>query len=172
MTACPQGYFKKEGSLNQTSCEKCSASCLACQGSSTSCTKCPDQSYLFESQCLYSCPAGLYASSTGHCRSCGDFCMQCLDGLTCTVCLEGFYLLEGKCIQKCPYGYTGVRIESAGTLTYNHILLTCRPCTSPCQECTQELDGSQYHCLSCLEGFYYHEDKCLARCPVGFFADQ
>lgn len=63
-------------------CMLCSEDCLACEGKSTTCTACKQDSalrFLFENQCLESCPDN-HGSSGGVCHACEYPCDQCSTG--------------------------------------------------------------------------------------------
>lgn len=53
---CPDGTF----GINKM-CEECDSSCYACENTPDTCTKCKDNSYLYNNQCLSKCVEGTFA---------------------------------------------------------------------------------------------------------------
>lgn len=107
---CPSSYF-----LSGSDCSKCSPYCLECSTSNTTCSSCvisgTYKSYLHNSQCVASCPAGTYPfdnSTLGPtvCSPCNSTCSDCNgDPNNCSGCSNNTFLFNNVCISTCPAGY-------------------------------------------------------------------
>lgn len=43
----------------------------------------------------------------------------------------------------------------------------CLQCLEPCYTC----EGTTDNCLTCITGFYFHENTCVSECPSGYKVD-
>lgn len=88
-------------------------------------------------ECL-ECQPGYYLSN-GRCIACPINCLTCSSSSVCTSCAPGYTLnAQGRCVRSCP------------------------PC---CPTCRYDSMG-QVTCLTCLNGYVYKNNQCLA-CSVG-----
>ncbi len=78
----------------------CPSNCDVCSNENT-CTTCSSTYYLYQSQCLSSCPVTTYTFGT-NCLDCSSYCDTCVDSNTCTVCTNGYYFYQSQCYVKCP----------------------------------------------------------------------
>ncbi|KAL4506331.1 hypothetical protein ABPG73_017065 [Tetrahymena malaccensis] len=162
----------------------CDSSCK------TSCLSCFDGFYLLNNQCL-NCqsPCATCINSSSNCLSCKEnytfnepqnFCTPNCDpscktcsspnnNQSCLSCNDGFYLMNNQCIQcqspcltcinqqdnclSCPVNY------NLDTL-YNK----CSPiCDQTCKTCLLPVNNAS--CLSCYDGFFLNNNKCLPCIP-------
>lgn len=122
---CPDYYFIQSSTLT---CQKCINLCLTCT-STNNCQKCVTPYFLYNNQCVTSCPEQTYSvMNTGgyQCKNCGYNCSVCTDNTTCSTCISESFLLNGVCYQACPSGYYGRSVD-----------YTCQPCSlGNCANCT------------------------------------
>lgn len=150
---------------------ECTLPCKSCLGPTqkTSCSSChpagtinvsTNAPYLWENECLESCPEGYFADQNNKCQKCHWECKTCADYFTCLSCNEYDdwpFFYDFKCYDECP------------SATYVDQDNVCQECESPCRECTGPENGE---CLSCLQTstnstYYLDGTTCLKECPVG-----
>ncbi|KAG8519836.1 Proprotein convertase subtilisin/kexin type 5 [Galemys pyrenaicus] len=179
---CPLGKFE-----SRHQCHPCHYTCQECQGNEpANCTSCGVDKYglerfLYQGECLESCPRGHYPAQGHTCLPCPDYCelchsthicMQCVDGYfivpsnhtchklecgqddpgMCTSCATGYYMFEKHCYKTCPE--KTYREESE-----------CKACDSNCGNCDQN------ECYWCEEGFFLLGGRCVDECDPGFHGD-
>ncbi|XP_064458095.1 extracellular matrix organizing protein FRAS1-like isoform X3 [Ornithodoros turicata] len=154
---CPAGFFRTPANR----CQACQTTCKTCYGSlENNCMSCTDMHILREDSCVRTCERGFF--SDGHaCWACHPTCSACRAWGACDSCLPGHRLLHGKCIAA-----TCVK----GTY-YDRTNNRCQDCTKGCVDCVK-LTGGQVTCLECPESLVPLEDRCVSRCPVGFFQNE
>ena len=157
MINCPLGTYRD----NQLSeCINCTSICLSCLNSSY-CTGCDIGYYLYQGQCLTSCPPGTYLSNSS-CISCPSGCYSCNSSANCTSCDSALSLLDisslGSCVSTCPSGYYSALLISSIFLNTNYY--ECLPCSSPCVTCS--VDSTS--CTSCVAGYSLSGTNCLTTC--------
>ena len=131
---------------------KCESDCLECTNSPNTCTLCGPNQFLFNSQCLLTCPLG-FGYLNGTCSECQFQCKSCVSSYNyCTECFEG-YSYNGECISACPVNTT---------LLINNT--TCLDCIENCQTCENSIE----QCTGCNQGTYLYLQQCLHNCPSGF----
>ncbi|CAD8119137.1 unnamed protein product [Paramecium sonneborni] len=100
-------------------------------------------------------------------------CQVCFQG-KCLKCNDGLLLDGDVCISVCGDGLINVQEEECDTeyegcekckIMNGYIcgklpFSTCSTCDKECKKCTN-LDGINLICLSCIDGYYAVEDKCL-----------
>eukprot|EP00729_Bicosta_minor_P009179 gene9179-34516_t len=170
---CGEGMYATEAGA----CVACDNSCATCSGKQKDqCISCTDNTFLHANVtgkfCVATCPDyyGVLGPEGGSSRSCKQCdtrkCTACA-GLAshCTSCrgrLGQKYLLNGRCIETCPDGF-----YAAGSITDGFV---CERCLDPCRTCRPNQND---FCLSCLEGFFLHEEgtllegKCVGSCALG-----
>lgn len=171
---CGEGMYATEAGA----CVACDNSCATCSGKQKDqCISCTDNTFLHVNVtgkfCVPTCPDyyGVLGPEGGSSRSCKrcdkSKCTACA-GLAshCTSCrgreLGQKYLLNGRCIETCPDGF-----YAAGSITDGFV---CERCLDPCRTCRPNQND---FCLSCLEGFFLHEEgtllegKCVGSCALG-----
>jgi hypothetical protein len=145
----PIGYVNISGVA-----QPCIGDCLTCSIAVNNCTSCTNYS-LLNNICYPQCPQG-YISLSHLCIQCIAPCASCSGTTsTCTSCqiaTPQLYLSNNRCVPGCP----------DGTFAYasNN---TCLSCISPCEYCS-----TLTNCLSCLNGFFYHNQSCNIACPAGY----
>jgi proprotein convertase subtilisin/kexin type 5 len=82
--------------------------CLTCSGTTTTCTSCSGSKYLYNSQCVDTCPEGSY-SSGNDCYSCLSTCVTCSSSGSCITCQNNYYKFGSLCLSSCPSGYCTCR---------------------------------------------------------------
>ncbi|XP_072039098.1 scavenger receptor cysteine-rich domain-containing protein DMBT1-like [Amphiura filiformis] len=94
-------------------CEHCDPSCMACNGLSTDCTSCRAPNYLNGTKCIPDCGHDYYGNTnTRQCERCDEKCDGCFDGHAnnrCKNCASGLYLEGGECVESCA---TGIVLQS------------------------------------------------------------
>lgn len=73
---CASGSYYDKLSL---SCKPCSSNCINCIDSKT-CLTCDNTKFLYQSQCIDSCPSGFVGITTSldkTCQKCPVNCLQC-----------------------------------------------------------------------------------------------
>ncbi|EDQ90289.1 uncharacterized protein MONBRDRAFT_24594 [Monosiga brevicollis MX1] len=150
--------------------------CYACVADDfAQCAVCKNKFLLHNGACRETCPAGFEAVGKGQfnrfCReiqveepTCADeFCHDCAGNRSvCTVCSSGRYLHAGACLEHCPAGY-----EEVGRGNFNNecrleALAGCAD--NECYSCEEDRDL----CTMCKNGYFLHEDGCVASCPSGY----
>lgn len=135
---CPMGYYKNK---QKRICEKCQANCKVC-ANGNSCITCNERFYLFEKNCVDTCPKG-YGVIEHSCEKCTDeFCSKCHnnDNTKCKECLPGKFLLYEKCVD--------------ADICFKHskypdkIKNKCKRCDGKCKVCLDK-----HTCLDCYEEF-------------------
>eukprot|EP00041_Stephanoeca_diplocostata_P024288 m.611001 g.611001 ORF g.611001 m.611001 type:complete len:718 (+) comp22496_c0_seq1:260-2413(+) len=150
-------------------CRRGIGNCNECDASSMSCVECRDSAFLYNGQCVPSCPSGTIAIGSGTtgrvCREpsplCSGSCHECAtDGSACVKCGDEQYLHNGACLASCPEG-----LFEQGQGTFSRV---CRGCVvgnaQSCHRCAADGSG----CTMCRGGAYLHLRKCVESCPEGF----
>lgn len=104
LSDCPSGYYSS-GAV----CELCMSNCLNCTAAAT-CTSCQFSYSLYNSACVYTCPASTVSvysnvSNSSTCIPCPSDCLSCSSAASplCLNCLGGFYLYNGSCVSNCSF---------------------------------------------------------------------
>jgi len=141
---------------NRNECLACKPPCSRCLDNVGKCLKCTPNTFLYNSECLLTCPGGYYGKE-GLCLKCNSPCATCHGSDdTCHSCIDGMYWLPDKysCVVSCsPEYYVFDR--------------ACIRCESPCKTC----ENSAITCKSCVQNYYLHESKCLSQCPSNTYID-
>ncbi|KRX04787.1 WW domain [Pseudocohnilembus persalinus] len=164
LSVCPVEYFANTNSLT---CEECVEPCKECTNYNNNgefCTSCIDNYYLYNNDCIVSCPLGWIGNdATNECVECDVSCMEC-DGIAynqCTACSTGSsvgpFLLNGQCLYPCPSGYYA-KIQTS----------TCEQCNIRCATCFN--DGYE-KCYTCSAGYFLKTNSCLEDCGEGYYSD-
>jgi hypothetical protein len=82
----------------------------------------------------------------------------------CKQCNKGFYLRNGECVKKC---FPSDSIKEENKICIKNQKQECR--IENCSEC---VEGNSAICNYCSNGFFMHNNKCLAICPIKFRADR
>lgn len=170
---CPQGTFLVPYA---NYCEICHTSCKNCSHSFDRCFFCISTKYLFDYQCLDTCPIGWYADENRICRACKPECLTCTNSFTCSSCQNGYYMNGSICslchpfclecnsfsvCSKCIYPfyfYQNFCFSICPEKTFialsdsNH----CENCHPSCKTCSENYD----QCSSCFEGYYLEDNAC------------
>ena len=173
-SSCDQFSFLAEDG----SCQPCHHSCAECVGpEDTDCSVCQSQ-FIKENdgRCAVplSCQEGEYFDSRSlECRPCHESCAECVGkgAKECTECYSGFALEDGVCVV-----VTSSSKQCDGGEYYQEESELCKPCSSNCEKCTDEIT-----CLSCDSDFFLWTERmgesqlevttCIADCPKGFHGD-
>ncbi|KAL4487968.1 hypothetical protein ABPG72_019920 [Tetrahymena utriculariae] len=173
-SSCPEKTYKGENNI----CQPCYATFANCQGPNyqNDCIKCNQGSYLYDNQCLLTCPDGHFQTERSFlCNKCHESCAQCqfgaqsrdctqcagkyyFEGSKCakfTACQDKSYLFQNQCQTDCPKGYQPSLIKKE-----------CIRCEEGCNTCPV-IDPAI--CLSCQNGAFLHQSKCLSQCPDGTY---
>ena len=180
---CPDGFW---GDTYSNTCQPCWSStvqpytCASCMGPhSTNCLSCNPDTFLYQGQCITSCPAGYWGdTSSWECKPCWSSttspftCKTCDAGgssncLSCNVGAFQYPMDYGSCLNACPDGFyadnsdwkckacysTGVTGKSACSTCFGPLATNCKTCSTPTT-------------------FYSPMDKsCVITCPDGYYAD-
>jgi hypothetical protein len=163
---------------DSTSCTRLEDHCHECADSST-CNFCRDAHYLFNGQCVASCPTGHLAVGTGNfrrvcqqslnasgdtCGSMANHCQACENATTCSFCRDAHYLYDGRCVETCPTGSVGVGVGNfrRACQRLDVSSATCTPSVNHCHACEDSIT-----CSFCRDSQYLYDGKCVATCPVG-----
>ena len=152
-----------------TTCQPCSnfdVNCVVCGYSTTNtsihCLVCQSGSYLYQGNCVTTCPSAYYNSTNPNvCVPCTAPCINCTSA-ACSGCSSGWVLSStGTCINSCPQGQEIV--TSFG-------VSSCQPCATNCQACSNGTctvcqqpylllgNGS---CMGCVNGYYYDYNQSI-----------
>eukprot|EP00347_Sterkiella_histriomuscorum_P002038 403369714 len=157
---CPRGqYFD----ATTSTCKTCLDPCTSCTNT-TFCLYCdPGFKYIDDGfgKCIKEtdpCPSGTFQDPSGLvvCKSCPAGCDTCSSSTQCTKCQNNYLLYGGQCLlEQCP---SGTYIETDDK--------SCVDCDdSNCIACTY------FECLLCKSGTYLDNQKCVTKCPDGFYGD-
>lgn len=144
---CVQGY-------------KCDKSCKECNGPrKNDCTDCDFFShYLFNGQCVDTCPNGYFANLYHHCQLCHATCLKCTghEMGKCEACIQGYVLHGGNCLPDCPKGF------------YKSHTNNCELCDKSCLTC---VDGTDKNCTTCEKDKHLISGMCHAesKCPKNYY---
>ena len=142
---CPDGTYP---SYQNNTCSPCNSKCIKCTSSPNICSSCVDGYYLLGTECVDSCPEGVYYAESGVCVGCRAPCLQCINGTACLSCLSG-YLDGTECVQNCPSG-----------MYINYTTSTCDNCLDVCVTCS-----SLQVCHSCSDSTLLYRSSCVSSCP-------
>ncbi|KAI5622037.1 proprotein convertase subtilisin/kexin type 5, partial [Silurus asotus] len=155
---CDPGKYERDGQ-----CHRCHHTCHECSDEGPDkCTSCGKdrlgvERYLFESECVESCPLSHYHSADNMCEACAPDCRMCTSTTHCVHCAAPFYSEDGVCVRlECADG------EVAGPDG------DCITCEIGCQKC---LGVNPAHCISCLNGYYEFTTSCHKICPEKTYGD-
>jgi len=175
---CNDGYYPSgasscmTGTLTPATCQACETDCNTCS-SSTTCTECAGSKYLYNGDCVNSCPVGHFGVGTGvtgrTCQACKEDCNFCRSSDDCHGCATK-YLHGDSCESACPLGYFG----TLGPKSMPGNKDEKRICEVwPCREgvsgtgCLTCIDESQRttanHCATCNSGYYLAGTSCQAQ---------
>ncbi|KAL4501669.1 hypothetical protein ABPG72_018720 [Tetrahymena utriculariae] len=145
LQSCPTNFLIQQRKCVQTcgqnsildipskTCVLCDPNCQICQ-SQYYCSQCYSNYYQFQGKCYQTCPINSIAPTDG-----SNLCKECSPG--CSVCNT-----SGKCSQ-CNKQYALVKGQ-------------CQSCYDP--NCAQCQDSGIYGCLTCSNGYYFSEKKCIS----------
>ncbi|KAL4488340.1 hypothetical protein ABPG72_019190 [Tetrahymena utriculariae] len=145
-TDCFDSYY-----LENNICKKCLSPCNNCNRSQDTCTSCINGYNLNGNQCIINCDSSCKTCNTPN------------DSNNCSSCKDGFYLDKGAC-KNCQSPCSNCK-ESATkcldcNLNYKLESSQCNPiCDTTCKTCSNPLDDKS--CISCFDGFYLQNSKCL-----------
>ncbi|EAS00754.2 zinc finger lsd1 subclass family protein (macronuclear) [Tetrahymena thermophila SB210] len=154
---CPATNYYSDG----TKCQKCDSSCLTCSGgANNNCQTCNAGVFLYQNQCLASCPSNTFVSGT-QCVNCDGSCKTCTGASNqqCASCDTTYLLTQGtskSCVSNCG--------NSLYPNTTNH---TCSSCDSTCFNCS---GPNPNQCTQCTGNRYLQGNQCLLTCNPGFYA--
>ncbi|KCV68133.1 TKL protein kinase [Fonticula alba] len=172
--ACQAGWALEPGA-HPVRCLQCHDSCSMCTAGEdpAACTACHQGHYLQGSQCLDSCPVGLWPDNLlNRCQPCPEVCLSCTSTTHCTLCRPGFIPAGGQC-RLCHSSCLSCTDEvSCSACRPGLVFLdpdpgmpslcgsTCPPGEFPgperCTRCDRSCDlcaGGAARCLVCAEGF-------------------
>lgn len=142
-------------------CRGCPATCSSCS-TSTNCTACLTNYYLLNGSCLTDCPSGYYPIDISQtCALCNNvnntaFCSSCITLNQCSSCLTSYLLQPSS--RTCVVSCTTNQVAVNGT---------CFDCLIPCSTCLTNTSN----CISCLSGYYLHNNQCISACPAPLVPD-
>jgi hypothetical protein len=162
--------------------------CFQCKDTSR-CEKCKNKHYLYQGQCVKSCPEGwsevgskwrgrrcqrittttpatTTSASVGipvvMCKRGQNSCRRCASATACAKCKEYRYLHQGICVIRCPVGYIGEGSGYRGR--YCKALVQDQGADDTCsavQGCKMCLAGV---CVQCGADTTLHQGTCVAAC--------
>ncbi|XP_022919564.2 furin-like protease 2 isoform X1 [Onthophagus taurus] len=157
VSVCPPRTYAN----NDGFCNPCHESCFTCTGpTQDSCQTCsPGYLLVIDLEiCIQQCPDGYFEDLNEKiCISCQPNCASC-EGRpdSCIRCDYNLILFGNKCMGSCP----------ANTFqTDDH---SCGLCHQSCETC-HGLNSSQ--CISCNEGKFWHDGRCVNDCPAHHYGD-
>ncbi len=141
---CPnQEYFGKLSQYNTIYCERCDASCLSCSNQFDKCTGCYKGYFLYNLQCLESCPLRTYPSKDNtKCFDCSEDCLKCTDSSSCQQ-----PIIKTPCPKESYFSFQ---------------TLICQECDFNCSSCTGK--GA---CIACYDQYFLDDGVCVRYCPSG-----
>lgn len=138
---------------------------------------CPSTHVPKEGKCVPDCPESTYFTD-GKCQKCADpDCLSCTSPSKCSVCKPGtdcilsclglYDYKHNKCVDKCE------GLNSYFSLTPAAGLRTprCEYCDSKCLKCQESESTIRPVCVKCPENLYAFGQKCIDRCPYGYYDD-
>lgn len=137
-----------------STCGPCDPQCKTCSNIGSNCTSCDPVSlyvYLFNSNCLQSCP-DLYYENVATCALCSSLninCDYCVNQTYCEKCNLGFVFFNGQCLANTPVGYVNISGFA-------------QPCSGDCATCST----TQTNCTSC-KTLNLFGNVCQTTCPSG-----
>jgi len=145
---CESGYFSYWDSTSKMfKCQACDTeNCIDCP--ENICTRCSPSFYLYQNNCLESCPTQAQFAYKGKCFSCHQPCAKCSEFGTCEVCPNGLYKYKEFCLEACP------------SRTFPYLILD--ECIEYPAHC--EVPTAPDYCLICEEGFYLLDKRCVSNC--------
>lgn len=145
---CPEGTYEDV----DKKCYQCSSNCLSC--GATGCNTCESGFLLENENCVEKCKLGSIERN-GKCVECSDKkCEICnpLNESECTKCSSPYSLKGTECVEKCPQ-FEWMKQQITDDIS------ECKRCIDKCQIC-----NNQESCLSCEEGTYLKDGKCVTEC--------
>lgn len=145
VVSCHPGTY----AVNQI-CVACQQNCATC--TATGCLTCSNTTYLYQGECLSTCPAGTHPNQ-GICSFNPCLYYNTSDPTLCLSCANPYLLLASNstCVTACPLGTT-----QSGSL--------CVPCSFNCLSCV-----SQSSCTKCSNSTYLYQGSCVYNCPLGTY---
>ncbi|CAK71014.1 unnamed protein product (macronuclear) [Paramecium tetraurelia] len=149
---CLEGYF---GSAD-FKCEKCPSQCITCS-TFNQCNSCKIGYYLYQKQCLDSCPDKLFSN---------PLTSQCTQS-----CPDKTFIFTNSCLYECPSDYFNDTesykcVTSCGKQQYLN-KNSCYPCSFECDQCTAY--GNK-NCVACATNFVLTEEgHCFGKCKAGYY---
>ena len=148
---------------------ECSIACKSCDITATRCIACYSPLVLYNSSCIFSCPAGYYNDEERICLPCNNGCFSCkLDPNYClTGCYRPYIFKDNACVKDCGSGYMSVK-RTCAECSDEHTGDYCEPCPPNCLECYK---GEQINgiCTKCDKSTFLWLGECKFSCPLGTF---
>ncbi|EAR90505.2 zinc finger lsd1 subclass family protein (macronuclear) [Tetrahymena thermophila SB210] len=136
----------------------CSPNCLVCDAKG--CSKCSSSYFLYNLQCVSTCPDGFATDSNKICQPCDSTCLTCStpqSNTSCLTCKTNTYLNPNKsCLSNCPSKYWTDQTN-----------WKCQVCDPTCYNCISP--GDQNSCTSCSGTLYLFSNQCINTCPTNTF---
>ncbi|XP_053379930.1 protein draper-like isoform X2 [Mercenaria mercenaria] len=184
----PLGYFEEgncyhgciAGYYGARCYQKCTYNCTKCHPDDT-CTSCYDGYHLGANKdCTEKCPTGCLS-----CKSTGETCIACLDGMFGEFCNETCPLNcknkkcdrnSGACSDGCQMHFVGIKCQNCDEGRYGENCEYACPerCSrgvcfnesGNCKGCNGNFEGEK--CENCQTGYYgpYCNDKCSKNCFI------
>lgn len=154
--SCPLTAYSDNGQ-----CINCLSPCNQCTLNSgqTLCITCIAGYYLFNGNCLLSCPSGYYQSASSlTCVQCQPSCLTC-NSSGCVLCSNSLYTAPA-CTGNCT---TSQYWSSSSS--------SCVSCYTTCATC---YGGLSTQCITCknVSGvvYYLYGSQCVSVCPNGYYS--
>ncbi|XP_004591833.2 proprotein convertase subtilisin/kexin type 5 isoform X2 [Ochotona princeps] len=160
--SCPAQEFQFS---NQ--CHPCHHSCQGCRGSGPlNCTSCGvdqhgQERFLYQGECLKTCPSGYYTAEDHTCLPCPDNCEICHNLQICMRCVRGYFLV--------PTNNTCQKLDCGQGEVQDPDYEDCVPCEEGCLGCRVDDPGT---CVSCATGYYMFEHHCHKTCPERTYTEE
>ncbi|XP_063066379.1 proprotein convertase subtilisin/kexin type 5 isoform X2 [Engraulis encrasicolus] len=154
VSRCGAGRYQSGGQ-----CHRCDHTCAECvERGPANCSSCDTDKfgmsrYLFQGQCVDSCPEAHYHTAQKTCEACPAHCPLCTSATRCLKCSPSYYLNQGVC----------TRLECGEGEVEDPDYDDCMPCEEGCKKCVLY---NPKHCMSCIEGYYKFDDGCYKHCPA------
>ncbi|KAL4496783.1 hypothetical protein ABPG73_011749 [Tetrahymena malaccensis] len=152
---------------NGSSCVAClNTSCQTCNTSNSNiCLTCPKNWYLYNGNCLASCPEQTFPNNIT-CNSCIPNCQKCDNNSSCIKCMSGTYLsIDGtQCLSKCPPGQQQNSNQRECILCTDSNCLSCQNDISQCTQCGNNLNLQGNICQTNCDSQYYPSNNICKLC--------
>jgi proprotein convertase subtilisin/kexin type 5 len=152
-------------------CVTCTPNCATCSNSYT-CNTCAPGFFMFQNNCVSTCPTGFYINTDTNgnksCALCNSSCATCSDNtLKCNTCATGLVRsTDGTCAYTCPDNYISDSTSVCKNCVDSGRFLYQGNCVAGCPYGLYPFNGN---CMTCKEsGRYLYNGNCISQCPTSY----